>query len=127
MTDGGGPVVVAVGPLAGTYIEALCTIEAARRPRLWAVAELPLEHNPLPLELLEQIEDSGTLCVAEEHVARGSFASELALHLMERGISPRRFARLFARAHHYDRYGSQDYLRKQSHLDPASLLAAIQF
>ena len=127
LTDGGGPVVIAVGPLAGTYIEALLTIEAAQRPKLWAVAELPLEHNPLPLELIEQIQESGSLCVAEEHVARGSFASELALNLMEHGTSPRRFVHLFARAHHYERYGSQPYLRKQSRLDPASLLAAIQF
>jgi transketolase len=91
------------------------------------VAELPLEHNPLPLELIEQIQESGSLCVAEEHVARGSFASELALNLMELGTSPRRFVHLFARAHYYERYGSQAYLRKQSRLDPASLLAAIQF
>ena len=124
---GDGPVVLAVGPLAGTYIEALAALPSAIRPQLWAVAELPLEHNPLPMVLLEQIKDSDHLCVAEEHVARGSFASELLLHLAHRGAMPGHFVHLYARAHHYERYGSQGYLRKQSQLDVPSLLVALQF
>ncbi|MFS8138689.1 MAG: hypothetical protein ACMG50_11245, partial [Thermomonas sp.] len=48
LTQGDGPVVIAVGPLAGTYIEACSQLPQGRRPNLWAVSELPLEHNPLP-------------------------------------------------------------------------------
>jgi transketolase len=127
LTAGDGPVVIAVGPLAGYYIEALASLPSAIRPQLWAIAELPLELNPLPLVLLEQIRNSDHLCVAEEHVARGSFASELLLHLAHRGSTPSHFVHLHARAHHYERYGSQGYLRKQSHLDVPSLLTALQF
>jgi transketolase len=37
----------------------------------------------------------------------------------------RRFVHLYARAHHFDRYGSQPFLRRQSGLDPASALQAL--
>ena len=125
LTQGAGPLVIAVGPLAGTYIEPFARLATDRRPNLWAVAELPIGQNPLPAELLEQITQCATLCVAEEHVQRGGFASELALYFTESGIAVRRFRHLYARAHHYGRYGSQTFLRQQSGLDPVSMLAAL--
>ena len=125
LSEGSGPVVIAVGPLAGTYIEVFEQLPPSRRPNLWSVAELPLEHNPLPFPLLSQIEQSGRLHVAEEHVRRGSFGAELALHCLERGIVLKHFYHHYARAHHFERYGSQSYLRRQSALDPVSVLAAL--
>jgi len=95
-----------------------------RRPSLWAVSELPLAGNPPPAELIGQITAHRALCLAEEHVAQGGVASDLAIYLMERGIAAT-LTHLCARAHHYPRYGSQTYLRAQSGLDPLSLLAAI--
>jgi len=47
------------------------------------VTELPIEQNPLPAELMTQIEKSSSLCVAEEHVRHGGFGSELMLHLAD--------------------------------------------
>lgn len=123
---GSGPVVVAVGPLAGTYIEAFSEMPEATRPNFWAVTELPIARNPLPAELLRQLQGSSVLCVAEEHVQRGGFASEFALHLAELGIPIPRLIHLHALAHHYERYGSQPYLRRQSKLDPMSMLAALE-
>ena len=125
LVAGGGPVVIAVGPLAGTYIQALSALPEAARPNLWALAELPLERNPLPERLLQQLQAAGRLCVVEEHVARGGFGSELALHLALRGAMPARFDHLCARAHQYERYGSQGWLRAQSGLDAAALLAVL--
>ena len=125
LTGGEGSVVIAVGPLAGTYIESFERLPIERRPSLWAVAELPIEQNPLPAELLAQISKSRSLIVAEEHVRQGGFGSELALHLAERGAAPPRFRHMFARAHHFDRYGSQQFLRRLSALDPASMLATL--
>ena len=125
LTHGSGPVVIAVGPLAGTFIEPFARLTESHRPNLWAVAELPIAQNPLPTELVGQIRQCATLCVAEEHVQRGGFASELTLHLAESGIAVRRFRHLYARAHHYERYGSQSYLRGLSGLDAASMLAAL--
>jgi len=55
LTHGSGAVVIVVGPLAGTYIESFERIPSSHRPNLWVVAELPIELNPLPAELLTQI------------------------------------------------------------------------
>ena len=125
LTSGGGQTVIAVGPLAGTYIAAFAELAESLRPNLWAVAELPLEENPLPAALVQQIKSGKGVCVAEEHVPRGGFGSELALHMAKHGILPSRFTHLYARAHHYERYGSQGYLRKQAGLDVASMLSVV--
>ena len=121
LAKGDGPVVLAVGPLASTYIQLCETLPTHRRPNLWAVAMLPIETYAPPLDLLDQIAASGCLVIAEEHVRRGGVGSELALWLAERGAMPTKFAHLFAKAHRYERYGSQGYLRRQSGLDPDSL------
>jgi transketolase len=126
LCSGAGPVVVAVGPLASTYIGGFSEMPEATRPNFWAVAELPIARNPLPAELVRQMLGSPLLCVAEEHVQRGGFASELTLCLAELGIPIPRFVHLHALAHHYERYGSQSYLRRQSRLDPLSMLAALE-
>lgn len=126
LCDGSGPVVIAVGPLAGTYIDSFSRMPSSIRPNLWAVAELPIERNPLPEQLIHQIANSALLCVAEEHVQRGGFASELMLHLAELGAAIPRLLHLYARSHHFERYGSQPYLRRQSRLDPQSMLLALE-
>lgn len=125
LLDGDGPPFVAVGPLAGTYIESFTALPKEERPDLWAIAELPLRTNPLPDVLLERIVKRREVCVAEEHISRGGFGSELALHLLQRAVSLRRFVHLHAQAHHFERYGSQQFLRRQSGLDPASALRAL--
>lgn len=126
LSHGDGPVVIAVGPLATTYIGVFSELPAAKRPNFWVVTELPIARNPLPAELQGQIKESTILCVAEEHVQRGGFASELILHLAELGVTVPRVIHLHALAHHYERYGSQSYLRRQSKLDPQSMLAALE-
>jgi transketolase len=118
-------VLIAVGPLAGTYLAAFEGLKPEVRPNLWALAELPLEQNPMPAELLKQISEAPALGVVEEHVRRGSFGSELVLFLAEHGVLLRRFVHLHAREHHYSRYGSQAFLRRLSGLDVDSVLSAL--
>jgi len=125
LTNGLGPVVIVVGPLAGLYIEAFHQITHQHRPKLWAIAELPLSKNPIPHELLKQISTSSGICIAEEHVAQGGFGAQFALLMFQRGLSIRRFEHLYATQHHFDRYGSQKYLRIKSSLDVSSMLMAI--
>ena len=125
LTSGAGPVLIVVGPLAGIYIEAIEKLAFLLRPNLWVIAELPLSRNPVPAQLLTQIQQAKRLCVAEEHVQHGGFASALLLYLAERGIGMPKFRHLFARAHHFDRYGSQPFLRRQSKLDCESMLASL--
>ncbi len=125
LVEGNDGVVIAVGPLAGTYISAIASLPVESRPSLWAVAELPLEDTPPPIELLEQLARAKAVVVAEEHVRQGGFASELALHMSSRGLSVPHIRHLHALAHTYSSYGSQAFLRAKSRLDPASLLATL--
>jgi transketolase len=125
LTTGGGPIVIGVGPIAGTYIGCFDAMPAEQRPNLWVVGSLPLEGNPIPEKLLRRLDSSARLVVVEEHVRQGSFASQVLLHLTERGCPPKRFAHLCARAHNFGRYGSQPFLRAQSGLDPATMLSAL--
>jgi len=122
---GDGPVMVVAGPLAGTLIAPFNALPAAQRPNLWVVGELPFELNPPPAELLAQLQRSLDLCVVEEHVRHGGAGSALLLHLADQGIAPRRFRHFYARAHHYERYGSQAWLRRQSGLDAETIVQAI--
>lgn len=124
LTEGGGPVVIAVGPLASSYIESFDAVPQPERPNLWAVAELPISVNPLPQALQNQIMGSQAICVAEEHVRQGSFASDLLLHLADAGMVPRLFEHRYARKHDYGTYGSQAFLRRLSGLDAESVLQA---
>jgi transketolase len=126
LVRGDGMTVVAVGPLAGTYIEAFAALPAHRRPNLWALSELPIERNPPPQELLQQMADGPGVCVAEEHVRQGGAGAQLALHLAQEGLRVKTFRTSYALAHHYERYGSQRYLRAMSNLDPVSVLKAIE-
>ncbi len=126
LTEGGGPVVVGVGPVTGTYLEAFDAMSAETRPKLWVVGALPIDHHPIPAALVAQLHSSGRLCVAEEHVAHGSVASLLLMHLAKIGAAPERFVHLHALAHQYGTYGSQGFMRAQSGLDPDSMLSALK-
>jgi transketolase len=118
-------VVIAVGPLAGTYVAALQALDESRRPDLWALAELPVALPGVPADILSALAGGRRLCIAEEHVAQGGVASQLLLALAGAGLGIAGLTHLHARAHHYERYGSQAWLRRQSGLDPDSLLAAL--
>jgi transketolase len=126
LTHGNGPVVVALGTLAGSYIEAFNSLQSKDRPNLWAITELPIEQSPMPEKLVAQISISSELCVAEEHIRHSGFGSDLLLHLASRGVYLRRFHHLYAKAHHFERYGSQKYLRRESGLDVDSMLAIVK-
>lgn len=125
LTRGEGPPVLVVGPLAGAYINAFAVLPESRRPNLWAVGVLPAQAAPPPENVLLQMAETDTLVIAEEHVAHGGFGSSFLLWLAERGLCPRRFRHLRAKSHHYGRYGSQDWLRRQSGLDVESMLSTI--
>lgn len=125
LTNGGGGVVIVAGPLAGTYIDAFQNLPERIRPNLWVVTELPLELNPLPNDLINQLSALRGLYVVEEHVRRGGLGPELALYLIEKKIEIGVFHHLYARAHHYSTYGSQNFLRVQSGIDINSVLALL--
>lgn len=121
-----GALIVAVGPLAGSYVATLEALSEGDRPSLWALAELPVDPASLPFELVTQVRAADTVCVAEEHVAHGGVGMALAALFLRESIAVRRFVHLHAQAHVYETYGSQRFLRKKSFLDPASLLCALK-
>jgi transketolase len=125
LTYGDGPVVIGVGPLTGTYISDFQAMLSTDRPNLWVAGALPIDLFPVPAELLEQLERTGNLVVAEEHVGQGSVAAQILLHFARSGITIAKFVHLRALAHSFGTYGSQNYLRKLSALDPSSMLQAL--
>jgi transketolase len=126
ITSGEGPVVIVVGSLVGIYIEAFEKMSVETRPNLWVITELPIEQNPLPRNLIYQINNIGKLCVAEEHVRYGGFGSELMLNLADNNITVKKFVHFFARKLHFERYGSQKFMRQKSQLDIESMLAMLE-
>lgn len=125
LLDGEAGDMVVAGPLAGAYLSPLSELPSKQRPALWAVAELPLEANPMPDELVQRLAAGGALYVAEEHVKRGGLGSDLATIILESGLKIGSFRHMFAKAHHFKTYGSQHFMRAQAGLDPASMLEAI--
>jgi transketolase len=125
LVKGNGPLVVAVGPIAGSYIACLAALPFDIRPSLWVISELPLSRNQIPNAFLKHLEKATTLCVVEEHVRQGGFASDFVLHCAAHGIQLPHLKHLYAQAHHFSKYGSQAYLRKQSGLDIDNLLAVL--
>jgi transketolase len=125
LVDGTRTTIVAVGPLAGAVWQHCAEAPPKARPNLWCVAELPLDH--LPDQLLADIDGAEALCVAEEHVAQGGVGSMLAAMLLSRGCIPRRFEQRTAQGYPSGRYGSQAFHRRESRLDPAAVLDAVQW
>ncbi len=115
-----------VGPLVGAYLAVALALPEAERPELWSLTMLPIDDHPPPAEFLARLAATDRLIVAEEHVRHGSAGSALLHWLATRGCAPRSFQHLHATAHHFDRYGSQTYLRHRSSLDPATFAALLE-
>src|SRR4051794_28686344 len=60
LLDGGNGVLIVLGPNVGSVLEELSQVEAANRPELWVVSELPLRCAPLPRDCRQRIAETGT-------------------------------------------------------------------
>lgn len=125
LLEGRGPVVVAVGPLAGSLWNACVELPEALRPQLWAWSELTADSVP-PETLLISLKRAGRLAVVEEHVAHGGAGQCLATWLLRAGQAPARFQHFSAQGYLSGTYGSQKFHRAESGLDPASVLRALE-
>jgi transketolase len=126
LTSGEGPVVIVIGPVVGRYIESINQLDNDSRPALWVLSELPLIKNKIPEVILRQIYTKKQLIIIEEHVSRGSFASEFALHLLTCGVHLDFFKQLCATRHIFDSYGSQNFLRDCSGLGVSDLMNLLE-
>ncbi len=124
LLDGPGWVILAAGPLAGGIWDAARTLDDAHRPALWLLGELPLDE--LPPAFLADLDRSRRLLVVEEHVGHGGVAEMVAATLLKGGRAPARFEARTALGYPSGRYGSQRFHRRESGLDPASIVAFLR-
>ncbi len=120
LMEGPSWVVIVAGPLVGGIWKALQVLEAARRPTLWLVGELPID--ALPGAFLADVRRIEKLLVIEEHVAQGGVGQMLASALLRQGINLQRFETRCALGYPSGRYGSQKFHRQECGLDPDSIL-----
>ena len=117
---------VVVGPLVGGILDAVQNMKDDRRPSVWVVSELPISHKLMPPEFLEDVKRSGSLMVVEEHVAHGGLGAMLAPLLLAMPTGLRQYVHHHARGYVSGLYGSQQFHRRESGLDPESILMALQ-
>jgi transketolase len=122
---GQGPVVVAVGPLAGNILKSLMGLDEDLRPDLWVVTELPLNGHDIPADFIASLNNSPGLWVVEEHVAQGSFGRMLASWVLEGSFPAGDFRHFAAKGYPSGRMGSQAFHRGESGIDGASILQAL--
>jgi len=90
---------------------------------VWLVSEFPLR---IPIELLQSIRKTKTVCVIEEHVQTGGLGHHFNHILRENKISFKHFVHLYAKGYISQRYGSRDFYLKESGLDKESIKKVIE-
>jgi transketolase len=119
----GSATVLGIGPVISKLIASVRGFDAAMRPSVWVLTELPFDH--VPLEFVADVKRSGHLIVIEEHVARGGAGQLIAHALLAAGKAPRRFSHRCAEGYVSGRYGSQAFHRKECGLDAESIVAEL--
>jgi transketolase len=123
--NGQGPVVIAVGPVAGSAWNVLKELPTEQKPNLWVLSELPVLASEIPGELKKQLAADGRLIVIEEHVEQGGAGSQILSTLGDLDCLPKKYRGLNAGRGHIGKYGSQVFLREQCGLGPASIKKTI--
>jgi transketolase len=124
LCGGGGATLLAVGPIVGGVLDAVWKIGEALRPNIWLLAELPLSN--IPMEFKADLVRSQRLVVIEEHVLHGSAGQMIAHRLLLEDTSPKSFIHRTAQGYPSGRYGSQEFHRKESGLDVASIVESLK-
>lgn len=122
LISGEGPTLVASGPLIGSYIEKINSLSLNVRPNVWLISQLPLLTKDIPDDFLNDLSNSDTLLICEEHVANGGIGMQIIYQLSLINRVPKNINHLNSKAHVFSRYGSQNYLRRKSGLDSDYLL-----
>lgn len=126
LTSGDGPALLIVGPVAGPILTTVLEIDPPERPSLWILSELPVVHDLIPAEFLDDISASAGLVVVEEHVAHGGVGQMLAHALLQLGVQPRKFTHHCAQGYLSGVYGSQQFHRLENRLDASSVLESLK-
>ena len=121
--EGGEGVIVALGPLAGVAWEAFIDYPVDKRPSIWAVTELTIEH--IPNEFWAEVAGKN-LFVIEEHVVKGGLGMNLAFAMLQKDINISGFIHRHALGYPSGRFGSQAFHRAQCGLDVDGLHSMIK-
>jgi transketolase len=119
------PVVVVVGSIVGSYINALKDIA-----RLWVVTEVPItspsefhgEFDCFPFAIGGYIQPKRTLIVIEEHVQQGSCGTNLISYFARY----QKCVHICAQGYPSGLMGSKEFHRKESGLDVDSVVATVK-
>lgn len=113
LTEGTGPVILVIGPLAGVILGELLTIKTDKWPEVWVLSELPIGLNTIPEEFIERLYSTRQLIIIEEHVEQGGLGQMMAHWLLNKSISLKSFDHLCARGYPSGLYGSQEFHRNE--------------
>lgn len=123
LIDGDSATILCTGPLIGGLLKELLCLPRYERPAVWLVSELPFES--VPRAFLNDLQRSRHLCVVEEHSKNGGLGQMVSHYLMSASIRVDRFSHHHAQGYPSGLYGSQKFHRKESQLDPVSVLASV--
>ncbi|MDC1420928.1 transketolase [Gammaproteobacteria bacterium] len=118
LEKGNNGVIVALGPLAGMVWETILELPQKNRPSLWAVNNF--NTNDIPDQFFKNIYNQ-KLYVFEEHVAQGGLGMLLSHSIIKKGVALKQFSHHHAFGYPGLNFGSQNFHRKQSGLDRATI------
>lgn len=121
LRTGKGPLVVACGTIAGSVLSSLADMDV----EIWAITELRSGRTDLPDRIVERLNAGTAVIVVEEHRAHGGVGGVLARAMLLAGLSPRGFRHHFAKGYPSGRYGSQQFHRQESDLDPVAIRRSV--
>ncbi len=119
---GSGPVLLIIGPLAGSLLDVLKILPENKRPNTWVLSELPFERKTIPEEFMSDLKRLSRLILVEEHIAHGGVGEMISRCLLLSGESPRRFSHFCAQGYLSGYYGSQSFHRSESGLTAENIL-----
>jgi transketolase len=117
--DGPNGVAIALGPMTGIVWDAILDLPKDKRPSLWSVTDLDM--NNIPIEFFDGILDKD-LFIYEEHIQKGGLGMNLAYEIASKQANLKSFNHRYAFGYPKNKFGSQNFHRKQSSLDKKSII-----
>lgn len=124
--EGEAVVVLTLGPLAAVAMKTAALLSDDMRPLVWRCAQLPLQIETMPDELLHALKHAEAVIVMEEHAPIGALGDGIARLCMSHGILLRRFRHLHAESYPTHSFGSQCYHREHFGLEENRLAEIIK-
>ena len=116
--DGPNGVAVALGPMSGIAWKAILKVPENRRPSLWSITDLNMKNVP---NLFYQDIKNSDVYIYEEHIKSGGIGMNLAYEINKMGVNIHSLNHRHAFGYPKDKFGSQNFHRKQCGLDDMAI------